>query len=422
MKRDSRLYSRHLYKHGEGTEQNRWAIPPAPDGCRSYIITLPEDGDYLAQVIGALGILADSEHYTCDADRDAAAQAYQQAILSLTGWHGMVSLQQPGDIKIGAGTQTESWLLCDGGEYPIATYEALYSAIGDAFGETASGWFKVPDLRDKFILGAGGDASTGDTGGESEHTLTVDEIPAHTHTYTAATLSAGLIGEIPASVAEPNPFSNTGSTGGGEAHNNMPPYLALGAWIFTGIPDCVTCDPPPIPEPPPAGMELIYELSSPHSGDLTVPITTPGDYRIEFTAVSSVIGTGHNELFLTMVGGDVSAWREAYTGFASVSFFSSENPSTTEILRHMWLPQTPASPGPITQYQANIDLKITEISAFTRLNGMSLHSGAASTQRFGTVMASTMALYTRIQSGMRFFSTNEISEFSSMRIWKQPEP
>jgi microcystin-dependent protein len=421
MKRDSRLYSRHLYQHGEGTEQSRWTIPPAPDGCRSYILTLPEDGDYLAQVIGALGILADSEHYTCDADRDAAAQAYQQAILSLTGWHGMVSLQQPGDIKIGAGTQTESWLLCDGSEYPIATYEALHSAIGDAFGETAPGWFKVPDLRDKFILGAGGNQLMGDTGGEDEHTLTVDEIPAHTHTYTAATLSAGLIGEIPASVVEPNPFSNTGSAGGGEAHNNIPPYVALGAWIFTGIPDCVTCDPPPTPEPQQPGMELIYHPTSNVDGNFILPITAPGFYRIDMRGVSNTQGTGWTAIAIVPETGTLAAWRETLEGFGSLTFRSDENAVTSTMVDRIWLPQTGA-PGPTRLMHVQLWMEVTTSEIYTRWNAAVVQSASsAASERMGAVRGNSIATYTDLSEGIRVSTAGQVARWHRIHVWREAE-
>lgn len=100
-----------------------------------------------------------------------------------------------------------------------------------------SGWYlcngsnSTPDLRGRFVYGAGGGYSPGDTGGAETHTLTTAEMPAHTHTVVEdnntgasfldpANLQVGITG---------SPLGNgtTSSTGGGGAHNNLPPYHAL---------------------------------------------------------------------------------------------------------------------------------------------------------------------------------------------------
>ena len=89
------------------------------------------------------------------------------------------------------------------------------------------GTLSTPDLRDRFIVGAGsgGSYTIGDTGGYDSVTLTVDQIPAHTHTaYTEGT------GTPPGGVATSSgngSSADTGSTGGGQSHENRPPYYAL---------------------------------------------------------------------------------------------------------------------------------------------------------------------------------------------------
>lgn len=84
-------------------------------------------------------------------------------------------------------------------------------------------------LKDRFLLGAGDTYSAGSTGGEAEHTLTIDEMPTHSHGYLRSGRDSGTdwigqsgVGEVV--------DSETDSSGGGQAHNNMPPYLAVYMW------------------------------------------------------------------------------------------------------------------------------------------------------------------------------------------------
>ena len=83
----------------------------------------------------------------------------------------------------------------------------------------------TPDLRDRFIVSSGSVYSIGDTGGANSVTLTVDQIPAHTHTaYTDGTGSPS--GGVAKASLNGSTVS-TGSTGGGQSHENTPPYYAL---------------------------------------------------------------------------------------------------------------------------------------------------------------------------------------------------
>lgn len=99
----------------------------------------------------------------------------------------------------------------------------------------------TPDLRDRFIVGAGNSYNVNDTGGSNEVTLTVDEMPTHTHNFTSETVAS----QLDDSTSTTNPYvyqsifanskyyvNNTVSgsnenTGGGQAHENRPPYYAL---------------------------------------------------------------------------------------------------------------------------------------------------------------------------------------------------
>lgn len=87
----------------------------------------------------------------------------------------------------------------------------------------------TPDLRDKFIVGSGSAYAIGDTGGADSVTLTLSQIPSHRHAYKQITSESRYPGTSSAkSYAVVGSSSNyTEYNGGGEAHENRPPYYAL---------------------------------------------------------------------------------------------------------------------------------------------------------------------------------------------------
>ncbi|MDD4019775.1 MAG: hypothetical protein PHV28_17745 [Kiritimatiellae bacterium] len=92
-----------------------------------------------------------------------------------------------------------------------------------------------PDLRGRFIVGAGGSYAVGSTGGEEKHALTLAEMPAHSHVTSFKTVgyTSSWNGDKEAMSGEGkdknngNITKNTTSAGGGAAHENRPPYYAL---------------------------------------------------------------------------------------------------------------------------------------------------------------------------------------------------
>jgi trimeric autotransporter adhesin len=97
-------------------------------------------------------------------------------------------------------------------------------------------------IKDRFLLACGSTYSNGATGGEAKHTLTVSEMPSHKHTLKVVKDSdSNSGGDLPK--ANNTTGFNTGwssgnddgiqNTGGGSAHNNMPPYLAVYVWKRT---------------------------------------------------------------------------------------------------------------------------------------------------------------------------------------------
>ena len=121
--------------------------------------------------------------------------------------------------------------------YPVG---AIYMSAAATNPGTLFGFGTWEQIKDTFLLAAGSTYAAGSTGGEATHTLTEDEIPAHRHKITYPN-AGGPYGD--AAIGYPTSsgttktwmaeMCKTESVGGGTAHNNMPPYLAVYMWKRT---------------------------------------------------------------------------------------------------------------------------------------------------------------------------------------------
>lgn len=102
-----------------------------------------------------------------------------------------------------------------------------------AIASIPTGWYLcngangTPDLRDKFIVGAGSTYAVDGTGGEATHILTTPEIPAHTHGIQSDGGTDNSSGDYSRLDSGFSKTLQTVTAGGGGAHNNLPPYHAL---------------------------------------------------------------------------------------------------------------------------------------------------------------------------------------------------
>lgn len=152
-----------------------------------------------------------------------------------------------GDYKMGnqsashGGSSNNYWLLCDGSAVSRTTYSALFAVMSTSFGTgDGSTTFNLPDFRGK-VAGAIGQGSgltnriIGSFVGEESHILTINEMPAHTHSTNVPLGGvAGGGGSVMSNGISSTP--TTSSTGGGASHNNMQPTLFAGnVFVCSGI-------------------------------------------------------------------------------------------------------------------------------------------------------------------------------------------
>lgn len=147
-----------------------------------------------------------------------------------------------GEIRLFSfGIIPQGWAPCNGQMMQINTNQALYSILGNRFGGDGRTTFALPDLRGRVPVTMSNELPLAAAGGEAVHTLTVSEIPQHTHQAIggseAATLpnpSGNVWGTMAATrpiyASTPNVKMNSeaiGTTGASQGHNNMQPYTAV---------------------------------------------------------------------------------------------------------------------------------------------------------------------------------------------------
>ncbi len=135
----------------------------------------------------------------------------------------------------------KGWAQCNGQLLPINQNQALFSLLGTTYGGNGQTNFALPDFRGRVPIHDGAGHTLGERGGEQAHTLSVQELPAHSHTVNVTTGIADL--QYPTTnsywaaggpSAGFHPNSNAGMdpstilpTGGSQAHLNMQPFLTL---------------------------------------------------------------------------------------------------------------------------------------------------------------------------------------------------
>jgi microcystin-dependent protein len=147
-----------------------------------------------------------------------------------------------GEIRMFAGNFAPAgWMFCEGQLLPISENETLFQLIGTTYGGDGQSTFALPDLRGRLPLHQGNGFILAESGGAEEITLTVNQIPAHSHPFLASTSIANQTAPTNNVVAqsaaadlyiEDNPNVSLspvsiGPVGGSQPHNNFQPYLCV---------------------------------------------------------------------------------------------------------------------------------------------------------------------------------------------------
>lgn len=134
----------------------------------------------------------------------------------------------------------KGWALCNGQLLPINQNQGLFSLLGTTFGGDGRVNFALPDYRGRTPIHVGGSHTLGERGGEQAHTLSIAELPTHTHELRGASAATGgsdgpagrVLGGANNAYASPTALTAMGAgtianTGGSQAHLNMQPFLTI---------------------------------------------------------------------------------------------------------------------------------------------------------------------------------------------------
>ena len=147
-----------------------------------------------------------------------------------------------GEIRMFAGNFAPAgWMFCEGQLLPISENETLFQLIGTTYGGDGQSTFALPDLRGRIPIHQGNGFILAETGGAEEITLTVNQIPAHSHPMLASGNAASQTSPSTNVLATPSVIdlyraggasspmvpSSVSAVGGSQPHTNFQPYLCI---------------------------------------------------------------------------------------------------------------------------------------------------------------------------------------------------
>jgi microcystin-dependent protein len=147
-----------------------------------------------------------------------------------------------GEIRMFAGNFAPAgWMFCEGQLLPISENETLFNLIGTTYGGDGESTFALPDLRGRVPIHQGNAFVLAETGGAEEITLTVSQLPAHSHLLLGSAVNgsqASPTGNLlahstvmtpyaPETPIQPMAANSISSVGGNQPHTNLQPYLCV---------------------------------------------------------------------------------------------------------------------------------------------------------------------------------------------------
>jgi microcystin-dependent protein len=148
-----------------------------------------------------------------------------------------------GEIRMFGGSFAPAgWAFCNGQVLPISENDALFNLIGTTYGGDGQSTFALPDLRGRVPIHQGNGFTLAETGGAETVTLTVQQIPVHSHPAIASSDNATVAaaeGNVLAQTPSYTPYisgsplnlalaaNSVGSDGGSQPHTNIQPYLCI---------------------------------------------------------------------------------------------------------------------------------------------------------------------------------------------------
>lgn len=155
-------------------------------------------------------------------------------------------MSQPfvGEIRIFAGNFAPvGWAFCDGQAMAISENDVLFTLIGTTYGGDGQETFNLPNLQGRLPVHVGSGFQLGQAAGTEQVTLTVQQIPAHSHALIASAATgtaASPLGSLLAASGSSNVYrtgpapggaalsnQTVGPAGGSQPHSNMQPYLCV---------------------------------------------------------------------------------------------------------------------------------------------------------------------------------------------------
>lgn len=208
-----------------------------PAGTRCLTLEIPDSAEWYGMALGALWELMRIQNYEkVGIDIDLTVDRWLEVFRTM-------EVTCMDIIPVGAtmiwhhNAPPERWLLCTGGAAYVAEYPKLFELWGYKYGG-AGAQFGLPDIEDFSPMGAGGLVGLDDYAGDDQITLTVGQMPAHSHRVPkqSATVNAAVNVATPAARTDnaAAPHITTDPTGGNEPHDNLSPVFGVHFIVYGG--------------------------------------------------------------------------------------------------------------------------------------------------------------------------------------------